>query len=155
VSIIDINAMRRTITELTPLWIMPLLFLLSACTEPPPAETIILENIKAIELALEEKNRSDVMQFVADDFIGRGYINREELGKMLLLQFLTHHKITVTVVRKDIKLEPGHTDLIYMKISVIVTGATRLIPDDGRIYQVTGRWQFKGDKWLMDRLHWE
>ena len=129
--------------------------LLAACSEPPQAEAAIAENIESIQSAIEEKNRSDVMAFIADDFSTGSYLNKEELGKMLLLQFLAHNKITVTIVRSEINLEPGHTDFAHAKLSVIVTGATRLIPDDGRIYQVTAKWQLKDDEWLLDRLNWE
>ena len=143
------------LNKITALLALPLLILLSACSKHPPAEVAIAENIEAIQSAIEDKNRSDVMLFLTDNFTANGYLNKEELGKMLLLQFLAHNKISVTVVSSDIQIEPGHTDLAQAKLAVIVTGATRLIPDDGRIYQVTSSWQLNDGDWLLDRLNWE
>ncbi|MCW8826032.1 MAG: hypothetical protein OQK78_06375 [Gammaproteobacteria bacterium] len=132
-----------------------LVLLFAACSDAPPAEVAIARNIEAIQNAIEEKNRSDVMEHIAEDFTTGSYLNREELGKMLVLQFLAHNKITVTIVKSDIQLEPGHTDIANALLSVIVTGATRLIPNDGRIYQVSARWQQNNGEWMLNRLSWE
>ncbi|MCW8964986.1 MAG: hypothetical protein OQL16_14410 [Gammaproteobacteria bacterium] len=131
-----------------------LLALLTACSQPP-VEEAIRNNMQIIQTAIEEKDRSEVLSYLTEDFTGNQHINKEEAGKMLIAKFLLHNKITITVLKTEITPHPGYNFVANGKHSVVVTGADRLVPDSARVYEVKSHWELKDDDWMLARLTWE
>lgn len=126
----------------------------SACNKSPPEEEI-RENIKLAQTAIENKEASDVLIHVAQDFLGNDSVDRNELRRMLAFQFLQHQNINVILTSLDIELDAGYSDRANMRANVLVTGASRWIPEDGRALNISGVWKLLDDDWKLQVVHWE
>ena len=131
-----------------------LLSLLTACSQPP-VEEAIRHNIQVIQTAIEDKDRSEVLSYLTENFIANQHINKEEAGKMLIAKFLLHNKITITVLKTEITPHPGYDFIANGKHSVVVTGANRLVPNSARVYEVKSEWRLNGADWMLAKLTWE
>ena len=127
---------------------------LQACSKPP-AEEQIMQNIKAVQVALENKNTGDVLSFIDDNFSGSHELDKQQLRRLLAAQFLQHKNIQVNVVSLDIRLDEVYQQRAYMDAAVIATGGTRWLPDDGRIWKLEGEWTLTGDGWKLYKMAWK
>ena len=136
--------------------LLPLiLLLLGACGSPPPLEQAIADNTRAIQAALEGKNRSGVLDQLSDEFSANRELDKEAIGVMLLRHFIAHRNITVTILDRTITPHPGYANLAEAHYRVILTGAENLLPDSARAYEVKALWRLEGDEWLLYEINWD
>ncbi len=128
--------------------------LITACSKPP-AEEAVRSNIEAVQKALEEKDTSDVLSYVKSDFLGNGYLEKSEIRRMLIAQFLQHQNINVVFSSLDVEHREELPYQTRMSGLVGVTGAENLLPNDGRLLSVSGTWRLVDDEWLLETLEWE
>ncbi len=129
-------------------------FSINACSKPE-AEQQILAHIDTMQNALEEKKASDVLQFIAKDFQGSRQLNRQQIKRILLAQFIKHQRITVSLTPVVIKMDSANSERATMHTTAVVTGGSRLLPDDGRLYQINGEWRLVGGDWLLYSVEWQ
>lgn len=128
--------------------------LLMSCSSPPAVEAI--EGIMdEIQQAVEDKDNSAVMKHILDGFRGNEHMDKNQLRKFLIVHFLRHNNINVVMTRMDIQHDPALPYYATMEGVVAVTGADNLLPDDGRIYAITGRWEQHDGDWLLAELNWQ
>ena len=151
-------------TQVTALWLICLLALL-ACSKPP-AEQQIKNNTKKIQAAIENKKADKVLTYLAEEFqayqsIGTSdkrnaayYLDKNQLRKLMLLQFLRHKNINVSFSAIKVELGPVYNNEAVMKTTAIVTGASGWLPDDGRIYHLVSQWRYLEGDWYMTELEW-
>lgn len=151
-------------TRLLALWLI-CLFTLSACSKPP-AEQQIRENTEKIQAAIENKKADKVLAYLADQFqayesTGKSgnrhldyYLDKHQLKKVMLLQFLRHKNIRVSFSAISVELDPVYTDQAAMRTTAIITGASGWLPDDGRIYPLVSQWRYIEGDWYMTELEW-
>lgn len=133
----------------------PLMLSVLSCSSNTGPEEAIRANIKVIAKAVEDKDTGEVLDFVTEQFLGNGRLDKRELKGVLLAYYLRHKKINVVVTRMDIEVSPYDPYSAKMKGSVVLTGTDRLLPEDGRLVSVSGEWQKYGDDWLLARLDWQ
>ena len=125
-----------------------------ACSKTPP-EQAILANVDAIQSALESKNTGDVMAHFKEDFLGNGYLGKPELRRFLVAQFLQHRNVNLLITSMEVDHRPELPLSATIKGVVVVTGAERILPDDGRLFAINGKWRLVEDTWLLENLSWE
>lgn len=133
------------------LLILPIL----SCTTKTGPQEAILANIKAIQQAVEDKDTGEVLDFVTEQFLGNGRVDKQGLRGLMLAYYLRHKKINVVVTRMDIEVSEYDPYSAKMLGSVVLTGTDHLLPEDGRMVNVSGEWQKYGDDWLLARLDWQ
>jgi hypothetical protein len=136
------------------LFISITLCLLVACSKTAPEEAI-LANIDAMQLAVSERNNGDLVAHVSDNFSGHHDMDKKELRKMIMGMFLRYKNINVVVTRMQILHDPRRPNIAQMDGIILVTGAQGLVPQDGRLLQVTGTWQNDGGDWYLANADWE
>lgn len=126
----------------------------AGCSRTSPEEAI-RANIKAAQQAVEERDASDAVEHVAEHFLGNGRLTRQDLRRMLIGIFLRHQNINVVITRMDVNVNPHDPMSADMEGVVVATGAQNLLPQDGRIYKISGEWQDIDGEWMLVRLDWE
>ena len=128
--------------------------LLVACSEQP-AEEAVRENIQAAQKALEEKNTREALSYLKSDFLGNGYLEKSEVRRILVAQFLQHKNINVVFSSLDVEHSEELPYQTRMTGLVAVTGAENFLPDDGRLLSVSGIWRLVDDEWRLESLDWQ
>lgn len=126
-----------------------------SCTMETGPEDAIRANIDAIQQAVEDKDTGEVLDFVTEQFLGNGRIDKRGLRGLMLAYYLRHKKINVVVTRMDIEVNPYDPYSAKMQGTVVLTGTDHLLPENGRLVNVSGEWQKYGDDWQLARLDWE
>lgn len=126
----------------------------SSCTRSAP-EQAIREAIGRIEAGIEERDAGDVVDELAEYFKGNGYLDRKDVHRLLVAQFLQHQKIHVLLTNVVIEVSEPDQMRANMTATVVATGATGLIPDDGRLWRLDADWELVGSDWQLARLSWK
>ncbi len=140
---------------------LPLLLLLSylvagssGCSKTP-AEEAILKNIEYMQQAAENREPRNAVRFVDEDFVGNRGIDKMGLRGVVAAALFRHAKIGITITSIKIEVDPVDPYVANMNCVAVFTGAESLLPQDGRIYKITGEWYHKGGDWLLVRASWE
>lgn len=126
-----------------------------SCTTQTGPEEAIRANINAVQQAVEDKDTGEVLDFVTEQFLGNGRIDKQGLRALMLAYYLRHKNINVVVTRMDIEVSPYDPYSAKMQGAVVLTGTDHLLPENGRLVNVSGEWQKYGDDWLLARLDWQ
>ena len=130
--------------------------LIGACSDKP-AQQQIQQHIDDIRQAVKHRRADQVLEHIAANFRGSHQLDYLQLKRILLAQMLRHEKISVTLSPVVISLDPDNDHKATMKTTALVTGGGihRLIPDDGRWYQLSGQWRKDGGQWRLTELEWQ
>lgn len=131
-----------------------IVFLIAGCSKTP-AEEAILENIKSMQQAVEDRVPRKAVEFLDNEFVGNRGIDKMGLRRILAAAFFRHANIRIAITRMDISVNPQDPYSATMNCVAIFSGAENLLPQDGRIYRISGEWQYKDDEWLLVRADWE
>ncbi|MBN1378388.1 MAG: hypothetical protein JXA04_04055 [Gammaproteobacteria bacterium] len=131
-----------------------LFFIVSACSKTAPEEAI-LANIQSMQEAAENKKPRAAVEYLSENFSGNRGIDKTSLRRIMAGIFLQHKNIHVVITRMDIEVNPQDPFSAQMDGVVILTGAENIFPQDGRVYQVTGEWQYQDDEWMLVRAQWK
>lgn len=145
---------RKTATIFLSVTTLAFLVFAGACSRTPPEEAI-LSNIKSMQQAAENKEARGAVKYLADNFSGNRGIDKTGLRRILAGVFLRHQNINVAITRMDIEVKTEDPFSAIMNGVVILTGAENILPQDGRVYKVTGEWQLQDDEWILVRAQWE
>jgi len=119
------------------------------------AEEAIRENIARIETAVEQRDAGEVTGFLAEAFLANGQMDRRAVHRMMAGYFLRFKNIQVLVSAVEIEINPYDPVRASMSARVAVLGLDGLLPEDGNVYQVTGKWRFDEGDWMLYALDWE
>jgi hypothetical protein len=118
--------------------------LLASCGTPSTDEQQVRELIASAEAAAEQRDSSDVLEFVADDYEDANGFDRIQLQNFLRGYFLAHPKIELLVNVE--KLEFPAAGLAQAEVSV--TSLTLASPDRVRLKVEFRR---RGAEWRVTR----
>ena len=127
------------------------------CSKSTP-EQAILNNIDALQTAIEDKDNSDVREHISLHFIGGSgatQITADNLQAYLAGMFLRHAKIGVLVSNTQVTVSEFDPYIATSTSTVAVTGAEGLIPDAARLYKVNATWRLESDQWKLLELTWK
>ncbi len=149
------NAIKK-VTELTALTILALL--LFFCGDKPPAEEQIIQKIQLGKAAIETLDIDSLDEVISENFEVKGdrkNIDYDSIRRMLALYSIRKQNISLTISPPMIEMDKHNTHLATSEMTVLITASRGLIPDDGRIYKVTGNWRLYDDEWMLTRLTWK
>ena len=126
----------------------------SGCSRTP-AEEAILENIKSMQRAAEDKKSRKAVECIDDAFLGNRGIDKMSLRRIMAGAFIRHKNITIAITRMEVNVNQQDPFSATMNGVVVLSGAENILPQDGRIYKVSGDWQYKDGEWLLVRANWE
>jgi len=140
------------------IFIVSLLFQLSFCGKKPPAEAQIIQKIQLGKNAIESLEVGDLEDVLAEQFEIKGdskNLDYDNIRKLLTIYKLRNQKVTLTIGPPEIEMDKHNTHLATSEMTVLITAGRGLLPDDGRIYKVTGSWRLFDDEWMLTSLSWK
>ena len=128
------------------------------CAEKQPAEVQINNKIQHAKSAIENLDIKDLNKVLSNDFEATGdrkNYDHDTIKKMMALYAFRKQKVSLVISPPIIQLDNHNTHLATSDMTVLITAGRSLIPDDGRVYKVTGTWRLFNNEWLLTRLSWQ
>jgi hypothetical protein len=139
-------------------WLIGLLcvvsiFVIAACARDP-SEQALRDTLDALQTAGEERDVSDFMAHVAEDFVGNSSeYDRAGLERLLRIVSLRHQSIRV--VKSGIEIEM-HGDRAVVRMRILVAGGSGgLIPESGQLFDTESAWRFLDGEWMLGSATWK
>jgi hypothetical protein len=139
-------------------WLIGLLcvvsiFVIAACARDP-SEQALRDTLDALQTAGEERDVSDFMAHVAEDFVGNSSeYDRAGLERLLRIVSLRHQSIRV--VKSGIEIEM-HGDRAVVRMRILVAGGSGgLIPESGQLFETESAWRFIDGEWMLGSATWK
>jgi len=131
-----------------------ILVLLAACGEKLSVEQQIISTLRNMETAAEEGEHLNFMGYVADSFQGqKGSMDRREFHRFMLFQINQHRRLQAQFF--PIYVTETGEDTATANFRLLVTGGAGLLPDAGRLFEVTTYWLRDGAGWVLIEADWE
>ena len=128
--------------------------LTAACGSKETVEQQIIGVINEMEQSAEAGERGEFMDRVAADFSGQeGEVTRDQLNALILYQLNRHRRVQVQLF--PIMVKPDGPDRAVANMHVLLTGGPKRLPDRGRMYDVSSRWQLRDGDWLLVGARWK
>jgi len=139
------NAMTRAVA-LAVAWL-----LLAACSRTPP-EQALRDTMQSVQLAMEQRDASQVEDHLADDFVGPGGMDRDGARRLAALTFLRHRDVGVTLGPLDVSVLQEHATVRFT--AGLTGGSGRALPDAARLYRVETGWRLEDGDWRLTSARW-
>ncbi|MGD8925806.1 MAG: hypothetical protein PVG20_03080 [Thioalkalispiraceae bacterium] len=134
-------------------WMLALALILLSCGgEPVDDEARIRQRIDDMVKAAEAKELGNVMEPIAEEFLGNKRIRKMNLKGLVLLHFRRHKNVHVFV--NDIEVVLKHKKA-EVTCNVVMAGRNQTLPESGRILRVTSIWEKRDDDWYVLSASWE
>jgi hypothetical protein len=119
-----------------------------------PSEQALRDTLDALQTAGEERDVSDFMAHVAEDFVGNSSeYDRVGLERLLRMVSLRHQSIRV--VKSGIEIEI-HGDRAVVRMRILVAGGSGgLIPESGQLFETESAWRFVDGEWMLGSASWK
>ncbi len=119
-----------------------------------PSEQALRDTLDALQTAGEERDVSDFMAHVAEDFVGNSSeYDRAGLERLLRIVSLRHQSIRV--VKSGIEIEM-HGDRAVVRMRILVAGGSGgLIPESGQLFETESAWRFIDGEWMLGSATWK
>ena len=132
--------------------LLVLVIALAACAVEP-AEQRLQAAVSGLQAAIEAREVGNAMDFIADDFVGTGTLDREGVRNLLRLQVLRHAQLGVT-------LGPMQSELLgdraTVRFTAVATGGSgAFIPESARVWAVETGWRDDDGEWRLISAQWE
>jgi hypothetical protein len=129
-----------------------LMLSLQACSGGP-SEDALKQQVEAVEAAVESGQSDEVMNAIAEDFVGPNGISRDEFRRLVVASMLGNRRIQSQTGPLEIKLQG---DTARVNFSAAVSGSnTSWIPERGQVYQISTDWRYDDGDWLLIAARWE
>lgn len=129
-------------------------FMLASCSPELSLEQQIVATLRNMEAHIEAGERREFMNYVADDFRGQGgELNHDQLNALLLYQLRRYQKVHAQLL--PITVTPAGLDEAEARFQVLLTGGAGVLPESGRLYQVTSMWRYQDGEWVLQSAQWQ
>ncbi len=118
-----------------------------------PAEQRLREAMDGLQAAIEAREVGTAMEFVADDFIASGSLDREGARNLLRLMVLRHQRLGLTLGPADVELFDARATVRFT--AVATGGQGTLLPESARVWQVETAWREDSGDWKLISAHWQ
>ena len=119
----------------------------AGCSEPLPDEARIRQRIELMSTATANKDLSEVMAPIHEDFLGNERIRMANLKGLVFVHFRRHKHVHVFV--HDVQVSVNGTTA-EVSCHLVLAGREQVLPEQGRVLQVTSQWKkIDGDWWVM------
>ncbi|MGY1457618.1 nuclear transport factor 2 family protein [Luteimonas sp. A534] len=123
----------------------------AGCARTPP-EQALRNAFDGLQVAIESRDAGDVADFLAEDFIGPGGLDREGARRLAALHFMRHGDVGVLPGPLDLELQDAHARVRFS--AVLSGGSGRVLPENARAWQVDTGWRLVDGDWLMTSADW-
>lgn len=146
------STIRKTGLVATQLIVLALAWVAAGC-QRESAEEALRGDIASLQAAIESRDAGEMAEFLAEDFVGNDGLDRAGARRLAAVYFMRNASIGVTPGPLDVELQGDHATV---RTTVVLTGGSgRILPDTGRIRDVTTGWRREDGDWRMTSLRWE
>jgi hypothetical protein len=128
--------------------------LLVACAKTGDEEQIA-QAISAMATAVERKDFSVVQAHLHESFRANDQMDARQVKQLLAMYGLRHKRLGVTITSSKTTLDPVYPDRATTMMSVLVTGSSGRLPNDGSVRTVEIEWIKDAGDWLVYRAKWQ
>ena len=123
----------------------------AACSRTP-SETLLREEITAVQAALEDRDVGALRAVLADDFVGPDGLDRGGSARLAQGMFLRYRDVGVAIGPLDITLRDQFATVRFT--AAARGGAGDVLPQSAQVYDVETGWRFTGGAWRMTSARW-
>ena len=117
------------------------------------AEQALRGDIASLQAAIESRDAGAMARFLAGDFVGNDGLDRDGARRLAALHFMRNASIGVATGPLEVELQGDHATV---RTTVVLTGGSGgILPDTGRVRDVTTGWRREDGDWRMTSLRWE
>ncbi len=127
------------------------LLLCAGCHHAPP-EQALRETIAAMQKAGEEHRVSDVMDSVAEDFVGQEGMDQKQFRQYLTVIGLQNRELGTTLGPLTIAITG---DRARVSFTLGASGGAGWLPDRAQVYDVETGWRMDGSDWKLISASWK
>lgn len=128
--------------------------LLAGCGKELSVEQQIIATLRNMEVAAEEGEHFDFMNYIAESFKGQqGSMDRREFHRFMIFQINQNRRLQAKFFPIFVK-ETGE-DQASAHFKILVTGGGGLLPERGQIFEVDTAWIRPSGDWLLDNANWK
>ncbi|WP_225217900.1 nuclear transport factor 2 family protein [Luteimonas colneyensis] len=131
--------------------VLLIVVVIAACARPQPEEAL-RNALEGVQAAIEARDAGGLADYLGDDFIGPGGLDRDGARRLAALHFMRHGDVGVLPGPLDIELQEGHARVRFS--AVLSGGSGRLLPDSAQAWQVDTGWRLVDGEWRMSSAHW-
>ncbi|WP_147652703.1 nuclear transport factor 2 family protein [Vulcaniibacterium gelatinicum] len=121
-----------------------------ACARPPPEEAL-RARVASLQAAVERRDARAVAEHLAADFIGPEGLDREGARRLAQASFLRYRDVGVGLGPMQVALREAHATV---RFTAALTGGEGLLPERGRVYDVTTGWRVEDGEWMLVSAEW-
>jgi len=126
--------------------------LLAGCARSDPQREL-RATVDKMARAIEDKRASDFLEHVSQEFTREsGAFGKDDARRLLAGAMLRNEKITLAVAITDINLLGS--DAANVRIRVVATGGSGLLPERGQVYEFTSAWRRERGTWRVFNAEW-
>ena len=102
--------------------------------------------------AVESRDARALLHHVADDFTrDSGGFDRRQMRALLLGVFLRNQRIRVVTTVREVRIDG---DRGRVRLNLLATGGAGLLPERGRLWDVSSAWRREGSDWKLYNAEW-
>jgi hypothetical protein len=129
-------------------------FFLTACSEKLSVEQHIIANLRAMEVAAEQGEHFDFMDYVAESFTGQyASMDRRAFHRFMIFQINQKRRLHAQFF--PIRVQQQSDGQASAQFNLLVTGGVGLLPESGQFFDVKTWWQLEDGDWLLIKADWE
>jgi len=121
------------------------------CSKPDDAAQID-QAIDAMQAGIEENDMDPVLDHLAEDFRSSDGLQRREIRGLMFHYFRRYPSISVVTSKRAIRIQGQQAEVT---LEALLLGGKGLLPERGRRYALSMRWQKTDDEWLLARIKWQ
>ena len=133
------------------LWLLMFAAALMSCQRSPP-EQRLREAVQSLQEILQRGDAASMDDWLAEDFIGPGGLDRDSARRLAQVMHLRHRNIGVALGPMQVQLHPGHATVEFT--AVLTGGSGGFLPDSGRLFNVTTGWRMDANQWRLTSAQW-
>jgi hypothetical protein len=142
---------ERTVDVSARMFGLILFVLLAGCARAPD-EQRLREAMAGLQAAIEAREVGTAMDFVAEDFIGTGALDRTGARNLLRVMVLRHQNLGLSLGPAEVELFEGRAAVRFTAVATGGQGA--MLPESARIWQVETAWRMDDGDWRLLSAHW-
>lgn len=127
------------------------LVLLSAGCSRTPSEEALRDTIAAMEAAAEARDADALEEYLAEDFVGPGGMDRDRFGRTAALLWLRSREIGVSLGPLEVEATDAHA---RVRFTAATRGGEGLLPDSANVYAVDTAWRVEDGEWRLISADW-
>lgn len=122
------------------------------CSKAPSPEIAISDNIKRMEVGIEEKNSGDVIELLHRNFGTKSGNDTQWVKQLLAIYMIKYQNIEIVISGMAISVDSTNAKAQF---TALVTGGKGLIPSQGALYDLDTDWRLEDGEWRLVYAHWQ